>query len=89
MRIEVTQEDIERGIRASGNGCMLALAIARATGQPTCVAGGKCELGEVWPLTEIQLPPIANKAYRDFDQCLPVFPFTFDLDYEPLREAAP
>ena len=35
MRIEVTQQDIDAGVRCDGNHCAIALAIARAIGITT------------------------------------------------------
>lgn len=80
MRIEVTQEDIDRGVRDQPCACALALATTRATGRNAAVGTTSIffdlESG-------ISLPLLARNFVRDFDAGRSVRPFSFDLPIEP------
>lgn len=89
MLIEVRQSDIDRGERSCAQGCPIALALRRATGDVWSIypdAGG-------WWATDpfrhrtFMLPPEAQAFARSYDyrRGEPVQPFTFDL---PLEEPA-
>ena len=84
MRIDVTQEDIDRGKRSRPCECPLAIAASRATGRPCSVGldriGFDDGLALEWPL-----PDIAFKFRWDFDNGQPVQPFGFDLPLEATR----
>lgn len=78
MRIEVTQEDIDRGVRNCNRGCPVARAIRRCSGE-TCVSVGDtgCTVGR----KRHTLPAEAVARIRAFDRPNGVMvPFAFDLD---------
>ena len=80
MRIEVTAQDIASGARCHCRRCPVALAIQRATNDPNAFAGfGRIRVHgrelQQWP------EAVANFV-GEFDRCLPVQPFAFDLDLE-------
>lgn len=82
MKIEVTQEDIDGGIKCSGLDCPVARAIRRV--HP--IHGAVVSCGLYWvPGTggkRIRLPDSALRFYRDFDTDQKVEPFSFDLPIE-------
>lgn len=76
MKIQVTQEDINNGMRRNGNKCPVTLAIKRATGIALVSSGlticvyGRREL----------IPPVAVTEFiEQFDAGNPVSPFEFNL----------
>jgi len=81
MIVEVTQEDIRRGVEAvdeklldRGSHCPIALALAREIGEEAYVEG------DVWWLDDAELIPLPLRArvwIRMFDDNLPVKPFRF------------
>lgn len=86
MIVIVTQEDIANGKRRAATGCPLALAIERATGRHASVGPQRVSIG--WHKS-LFLPPTAYNFRQDFDNGVPVQPFTFDLDYLPSDDDAP
>lgn len=76
MKIEVTQEDIDKGERGSCSGCPVALAMKRALGVQTLLV----EDDAAWTnMEEYLLPDPVPDFIGDFDTGEPVKPFTFEL----------
>lgn len=68
-RIDVTTDDIRRGVRGDERACPIAHAWNRATN------GG---LSLYLPFDN--LPAVAQTFLRDFDAGRPVEPFTFEME---------
>ncbi len=96
MRIEVTQDDIDHGVRRECDRCPIARALKRATGEAwdvgesndhqatTCRRGGD---RAKW----LKLPDEATNFMFAFDNGFPVWPFSFefDPDQQPDMETPP
>ena len=80
MKIQVTQEDIDAGKQKDIHCCPLALAIKRATGKEIQVVTDYFDLVTENDTQTYELPEIAANFRRDFDHCLTVEPFEFELD---------
>ncbi len=76
MIIEVTREDINKGIKRNACHCPIARAIARHTGSQ-CAIGGDIYLSNSGKSCFI--PEIAQIFISRFDAGEPVKPFKFDL----------
>lgn len=91
MRITVTQEDIEKGVRRNCVRCPIALAMTRQTGLPWFVdERGGIVFSHKHPKNiqlMVDLPWQAMDFMSGFDSGLPMFPFTFDLDITSLEGA--
>ncbi len=84
MRIQVTEDDIKRGVRYSCSLCPIARAIRRATGQHPVILDGSrfVKIGEGLAFAEVEIPRDADIWRLDFDnQNGTVKPFEFELDY--------
>lgn len=79
MKIEVTQEHIDKGDRFSPSCCPLALAIKDATGLYG-VSVGADYVTRMEPYRFITLPRRAAGFRKAFDRAEKVKPFTFELD---------
>lgn len=87
MRIDVTQEDIDKGQQSACYFCPIARAMNRASRDGTtwavfpasCRADSTDRVGE----RRLVLPPAAREFIRAFDAREPVSPFSFDLDIPP------
>lgn len=86
MRIEVTQRDIDNGVRDHCDKCAVALAIRRATGQDWQVAGPYAVLADGGYFRESVLPQVVAQFVRDFDNELAVHPFSFEFEPNPRPE---
>lgn len=75
--IEVTQEDIKKGERGMARCCPIALAVRRALGVEQVVVFTKVDVKGKFI---IDSPPKVLRWACDFDDCLPVSPFSFYLD---------
>jgi hypothetical protein len=80
MRIDVTQEDIEKGERRHACRCPIARAISRAASSQATVgqsvAGYSAWIGD----TKVLLPACAAVFAHSFDAGDVVSPFSFDLE---------
>lgn len=76
MKIEVTQEDIDAGIQQRCYDCPIARALNRHSGKSCRVDGFGVRIPGVG---DYPLPPSAMIFASEFDQGLPVQPFTFEL----------
>ena len=74
-KIEITQEDIDRGMRGRSDFCPVALALRRKwpEAEMGCFA---CDLGNRLVL----VPELVSKFVEDFDSGKPVKPFTFEIE---------
>ena len=82
LRIEVTQEDIDGGMRRSCGGCPIALAVRRALGpsHAAYVSAGAIDVFAGPPQKHLASYDLPNAAYTfvlDFDNRLYVQPFRF------------
>lgn len=77
MKIQVTQEDIDKGERGKACRCPVALAVKRETKTLAIVDRDciYCELG----YKRFANPLNVTKFIDDFDKALPVEPFEFEL----------
>lgn len=86
MKIEVTQEDIIKGIRHAGDACPIALATKRTLGiGKVDVARDSICVQVETPhdqSEDIHLPQEASDFIEMFDLGEPVYPFSFEIDYE-------
>lgn len=85
ITVEVTQRNIEEGIRLSCAGCPVALAMNRATGLEWSISGWQMMAFRKLEKDALQTyalvtPPIARAFISAFDIGRPVEPFSFDLD---------
>lgn len=86
MKITVTQEHIDRGVRCNSNGCAIALAISEACPIYDQVIVGLSSV-KLYPLIEgplvvLTLPPEARTFIRTFDNRRGPKPMSFELDVE-------
>lgn len=79
MRIEVTQEDIVNGLPGDCFRCAIALALFRYTSLHFAVneIGLQVEGDDI-----VEFPSSAQQFVIDFDDGVPVQPFTFNLSAE-------
>ena len=82
MKIDVTQEDIDRGVKGACTQCPVALALARAFPDVYVdVATTQLLVGDEF----IRAPSVVSIFIEDFDDGEPVQPFSFDLDLPPVE----
>lgn len=91
MRVEVTQEDIGKGVARAPNNCPIALALKRAGWARASVSasaiGFKARGAEKFYWT-YAVPENAKSFLFDFDAGRPVSPFSFDLpDVTEVKDA--
>ena len=79
MKIVVTQNDIEQGVRYKACACPVALAIKRRTSRE-CEVAGRYMVFLSNLNTEHDLPTPVHKFVVAFDMGKPVKPFSFELD---------
>jgi len=82
LTIEVTQEDIDKGCRASPWSCPVALALERANGKQYSV--GTKSFNERFKYYEdsLNLPEHVQDFILRFDTSKPVQPFSFQINIE-------
>jgi len=81
MLIEVTQDDIERGVVADCFRCPIANAVRDVLG-PDAVVRVECDFMDIGAKT-VKLPIEAMKFIEAFDAEESVEPFSFEVEYEP------
>ncbi len=79
MKIKVTQEDIDRGIRCSTAHCPIVFAIRRETGNSASV---HLPVVYINGLDVADLPLSAMQFVVAFDRGQPVEPFEFEFEFE-------
>jgi hypothetical protein len=83
MRIEVTQEDIDNGLRGNCRQCPIALVVARSTGALYVSVNSGIQWsyfrGCVSPEHWRRIPLEVFRFMSDFDRGRPVEPFSFEL----------
>jgi len=80
ITVQVTLQDIERGLAKNGTECPIALAVSRTTNLWCRV--GQCYLIVSHPehiVVEYTLPDSAREFISRFDKHAPVEPFTFTM----------
>lgn len=92
VRVRVTQDDIDAGVRVSCNRCPVARALKRAV--PGCaeamtdgVRVDLCMLGDDPNVYNLSLPIEATDAIAEFDRGNGMSPFEFDLSLPPTEAA--
>lgn len=84
MRIEVTQADIDAGLRNHSKKCPVGLALTRATGLKWTVGGNIAMLS--MPTYDVVLLPAEVHTFVDSYDKYPSFkpePFSFELNWGP------
>lgn len=84
-QFEVTQEDIDHGIRYSCCGCPVAMAIGYKLNKLIYVDGYVLSLpsyntSKIFEYKLFELPQIVKDFIRAFDDRLKVQPFTFEME---------
>jgi hypothetical protein len=82
MRINVTQEDINKGCQNDSGTCPIALALSRATGNAVHVRAIYASVYNWSLLYTTDLPIEARLFIRDFDSGKHVDPFSFELELQ-------
>ncbi len=81
MKIEVTQEDIDSGVRADCRRCPIALSVKRATGcKYVGVTNFNLFADYGWREIHIPLPSDALDFVHNFDEGRPVKPAQFEME---------
>lgn len=83
IKIEVTQNDLNNGVRCAGWQCPVHLALWRATGQRWDVGVRSATAIEGSPKRTIQFSDEVCALIYDFDNGLPVRPITFEVEIPP------
>ena len=82
MKIKVTQEDIDKGIRHSPGSCPVARAINRQSEKDNASVGLSCiYFYNIGGFSETPTPLDAALFINKFDQRQPVKPFEFELEF--------
>lgn len=79
MRIDVTQKNIDDGKPNSLKCCMVALALSEHFDDVRC---GYTLFRHSGNSEGVELPDIAARNTVNFDNNIPVEPFSFDLNYK-------
>lgn len=80
MLIEVTQNDIEMGLRDNCRSCPVARALTRATGKPWQVHADRFQLDQhECDTLDAEMPGAVSDFVQEFDACRPVQPFSFEF----------
>lgn len=85
-QFEVTQEDIDHGIRYSCRECPIARVINRTFSKEILVDGANLSVpfcADIVGIIEyklFELPQEVKNSIRDFDKQLKVEPFTFEME---------
>ena len=88
MNIEVTQDDIDKGLRCNGTECPVALALQRYVKDAALVTSAFVYFERKWQGSHpyfdtnkiAETPAVASRFILDFDQHKSVTPFSFNLD---------
>ena len=84
MRIEVRQEDIEKGKPKNAWACPISLALFRETNWKWIVQGRHCSIVADLHPNYVQLPPSAQSFIDRFDATSSGETFAFDLPCEAI-----
>ena len=86
MKIHVTQDHIDRGLRHSASACPVSLALAELTETEWSVGNAACYMRVSDPLAKqsLVLPAEAYWFINAFDAGFDVNPLDFDLPLEEL-----
>ena len=81
LKVEVTQDDIDRGVRHEPSECAIARAVGRAA-----MSDGRINVGVSWVycdayLSWANLPKTARTFVERFDSGDDVKPFSFELEF--------
>jgi hypothetical protein len=80
MKIEVTQEDIDKGIPEDSLRCPIGRAMYRTTGGVWMVYKNVMVPWQISCWKTTSLPDIAEGFIKNFDKRLTVKPFTFEIE---------
>ena len=83
IKVEVTQEDIAKGVRADCDFCPVALALRRATGWIWAVRKMRAERFSYFvfvPHLVVALPHVVETFIDTFDKSGEGSPFSFELE---------
>lgn len=88
MKIQVTQDDIDRGVRGNVCFCPVALAVKRATSETVYVSGMRIRIIKKanGKALEAPTPSEVSCFIAAFDHYATVEPFEFDLELQPLKK---
>lgn len=94
MRVVVTQKDIENGVPDRNMECPIALSLRRRLhSEDVRVYQSKFSISylidDVWATDVFELPSKAMNFIERFDDHQKVKPFTFEIDIDPEKYAAP
>ena len=78
LRVEVTAEDIAKGVRNTCDRCPIALALSALGVIEPFVDGYAVEFGNCEE--QVRTPEVASAFIEAFDLGNPVEPFTFEID---------
>lgn len=86
MRVDVTEDDIRRGVRGNHNRCPVALAVQREGFPHAMVSAVICE-GDTWRPGHLHspTPPEVRVFTSQFDAGVDVKPFSFEFDWLPYK----
>ena len=79
VKVNVTQNHIQRGRRSNSNYCPIALALKETLGLKTVSVSDGVLFGGGYERLRVQLPLHARKFIRAFDDKKAVKPFSFTL----------
>lgn len=79
IKIEVTQEDIDKGIQASCHLCPVAIAAQRTIHDSQIQISSSC-LYKIQSFYSCKLPTVVRQFICDFDCGNSVQPFTFEIE---------
>jgi len=77
MKVTVTQQHIDKGVKGSCGFCPIALAIKEAFNTDYVLVASDLDIGE--SIRDFPTPEEVQQFYCDFDRGQPVQPFTFEL----------
>ena len=80
MKIEITQQDIDNGMKDRVDGCAIALGLKHEFTYEISVAPGWIWIGKDW----YQATPEVDRWIADFDKGKPVKPITIELVQSPI-----
>ena len=78
IKVEVTQEDINNGVRQDGDNCPIACALKRLVKSPEVEDDIEFDLDGIRYVARI--PDKASEFISKFDNAVNVLPFSFEIE---------